>query len=246
MIVARIKETLAALAPINPRYWRWYSHALAQSEAWVPPFFMIVVLAVALLSHAAVGWLGNWHAILAVKVLTWITWLMVGLGANGIVLAQSLAHLWRFGIWGWSRPRWWFELARFLWIAGLLSFLSFGVAVLVPPKNLGPVANHALDMLFRSSKRLVVWSFIAASVGYAASFLLRRPRRGRAFRCIHYFYTLFGGIALVSFAAIAWPPAALWPNGVVLAVEGIAGLGLFVGGCASAAIEMKKSENEEI
>ncbi|HEX7448068.1 MAG TPA: hypothetical protein VF306_11015 [Pirellulales bacterium] len=245
MLIAWIKQTLAPFSRVNPRYWRAYAHALARSDGWAPPMLVLAVLGFALFSGTAIGRLGNWQIILSLKLLTWLAWLVVGVGANLIVIGHSLAHLWRFGVWGWSRPRWWFELARLFWIATLLAFLSFGVAVLVPPKNLGQLVNAALNGLLQGSKYLIVGSFVVATIGYAASFILRRPRRGRAFQCVHYFYTLLGGIAFITYAATAWPPAVIWPNGAVLMATGIAGIGLFAGGVVSTMLAASRREKAE-
>ncbi len=49
----------------------------------------------------------------------------------------------------------------------------------------------------------------------------------------------------ITFAATAWPPAVMWPNGAVLMATGIAGIGLLVGGVVSTLLAASRSEEAD-
>jgi hypothetical protein len=166
-------------------------------------------------------------------IATWTTWLIVGVGASSIVAGQSIKAGLRLGIVGWTRPRWWFELSRLLWIAGLFLGLTTGFALLAPANKVGRWLKGVTEVMFGCSKLCFCAFFLAATIGYALSFIGRRPRTGRAFECTHYFYVGFGGIGLITYAAIAWPPQRLWPDGVLSAISGAIAVAVFIFGGAS-------------
>ena len=226
-MIAWLRKTISSLAPIGPHRWLDASRALARADGWVPPMSLISLFGMLLFSN------GLFVKVPVMLIITWVTWLVVGLGALAIVAARSLHTCARYGALGWTRPRWWFELARLLWIVGLFSLLSVGLHAFAPANNVGRGMNVVSEWLFVFGKCCFPGFFLAATVGYGISFARRLPRRGRAFECTQYFYTLSGGIGFVTFVAMAWPPLRPWPNAALVCVVGLAGMVFLIGGVSS-------------
>jgi hypothetical protein len=224
-------KILACLRPINPIHWPILSRSLAAGHGWMPPMLMIAALGTMSGLNVAFGQLG---------LATWITWFVVGSLATWIVAARSGRNLFRFGPWGFTRPRCWFESARLLFIVTLFAALTLVLSFSLPRAGGLRLPGAARDLLYESGKWSAAGFFFAATAGYAISFVRRLPRRGQAFELVHYFYTIIGGLFLVTLAAIGWPPPAIWPAGVVTALLGVAGLSIFIGGFVTVIIRFER------
>jgi hypothetical protein len=133
------------------------------------------------------------------------------------VTLQSLCNLKQLRFVGCSRPRWWFELSRICWITFV--FLALAIAL----ARFGQLANDGLPLtvLMPAVPAFLIGFLLFSSTGYAVSLVGGRPRRGRAFECVQYFYWLWinGFVVFIP----------LWSahrfggvNGALLAAVGIA------------------------
>lgn len=233
---AWLRETISSLAPIGPRRWIEASRALARADGWVPPMSLVALFGMVLFSN------GLFVKLPLIWIITWVTWFVVGVGALAIVAARSLRSCARYGMYGWMRPRWWFELSRLLWIVGLFCILSACLPAFAPANNIGRWLTIVLEWMFVLAIYCFPSFFLAATIGYGISFARRLPRRGRAFECTDYFYTFSGAIGVVTFVAYAWLPLRPWPNGAMLCIAGVAGIALLVGGLGSIAMRHERNE----
>jgi hypothetical protein len=85
--------------------------------------------------------------------------------------------------------------------------------------------------------------FLAASTsGYLVSFVSWRWPRGRGFECTHFFYVVVVGVSATGWAVSYYPPAALWPDTVVMTIAGTAGITVLLLGMISIAIMYERRE----
>jgi hypothetical protein len=148
-----------------------------------------------------------------------VTLILVGTGICGYSMARSVRNAWRFGLLGWTRPRWWFELGSIVWMVAVLnvSFLLFAGAV---PGNLrvwlNPFGDAALGLL----RFAFAAGIVLPTVGYAFSLLYRRKPSGRAHACVSFFFGLTVFIA-IGYAVV---PQGGFVEGVALAFLALAGV----------------------
>ena len=169
---------------------------------------------------------------LPTAILTWLTWMIVGVIATVMGTAQSVQNLARYGLHGITRPRWWFEAARIFWAFFLLGLLTL------------PLGLLSLNVLFVMVEIVATFGlfFATASVGYLLTFWQHRRFRGRAFECVNFFYTIVGGVCLVGYAASHWPPANPLIDGFLLAVTGLGGIALLLAGFISGIIQYERRQ----
>ena len=160
-----------------------------------------------------------------------VSWGIVGGMTCLAALARTAKTLHRLGRWGWSRPRWWFEVSSAALGVGMLAVLPIGLAL--PAFDVAAVAN-CVDFIFLAVGIIVavcfVGFFLAAIVGYAVSTVTGKRRSGNAYECVQPFFCQVGGICLVTYAGVNWPPQRLWPDAVWLTALGVVGLALLLGG----------------
>ena len=163
------------------------------------------IVGVVLSLHLGIGrqqnipWLErfNWTAL--------ATWAIVATLAMLLTIHQSASAIWRLGPLGFRRPRWWFELARTSWNVATIAIV--GVLLGLFMNNQQRQFLHPIfAVLFAAFRITAPAFFLFATMGYVLSFVLRLPRRGRAYDCVHYFYWLCGSIGLVTCAGILCPP----------------------------------------
>jgi len=226
---------------IGPRKWLPHMRALANSEGWMPPMLMIAGGGVILTLNVGVGLLANVQLARTFNLLCWCEWILIGGGASTILVARSHRNMVRFGAWGICRPRWWFELARSLWIVFLfvLALVPLGAPFLwkgQPPAIINTIGGLSLLLTCHA----FVLFLSVATVGYGLSFLKGMPRRGHAYQCVRYFYAIVGGICLITYAGLKWPPAVVWLGGVALVTVGIMGAVMLFAGFVSAIRDSEK------
>lgn len=205
------------------RFQTWRS--LARSlDGWAPPMLLFCGLL-----GIGVAWLiAKLTGIKELRSLMLFTWLgMCFVGAASMLAAtfEAARAGRRMGFFGWTRSRWWFELGRVCWFAFMVGAAMLPAALFA---QVFGAPRQWPDWFFRTGKIVAGCTLptfaLAAAVGYALSFISRRPRMGRAYECVHTFFTNLGGIALIGSAVYFWPPANLWPGVVVLIAFGLAGI----------------------
>jgi hypothetical protein len=222
-----------ALRPIAPWHWPEVSRRLAVAHGWIPPMLMIAALG------SAYGMHELWELVLGPQLafplqgLTWLTWFAVGLIATGTVAKRGAGNILRFGPWGLTRPRWWFEVARLVFLVTLIDLLVFLLAMSVWPNAMrGPMAVAA-DLIYGSLRPLFVSWVVVASVGYTLAWLRWLPLRGKAFDCVHYFYVMVVSIVLATSGVLLFEAQRPWFVRVFATTIGAAGAVLFVFGFIS-------------
>ncbi len=200
--------------------------------------FVISLLALILPVNFAIGFLGNNRWVWHLGVFAWFAWVAIGTLTNLLVAYGSVANMMRLGGLGWRRPRWWFELARFLLTTSLI-FTVLALGSISLPQNAPQLAP---GILLRCSAYGFAAFFVSATWGYALSFVRRLPRTGRAHECVLYFYSIVGGIIVVSYAGTLWPPPGAPPNGAAKWVIGLAGVALLSAGVTSMVIRHGRRE----
>lgn len=197
---------------------------------------MIAALGVIVPLNVCIGWLGNVPLMKTFNLLTWIAWFIVGGAATLVVALQSIRNLFRLGLQAMIRHRWWFELARLLWIACLFSTISMAVSLFAIVGDFGFLLLEVMAISF-------VGFMIAASMGYALSFASGKPRHGRAFECVHYFYCILGSIGLLVTAIVTWPEGQFdWSTAIASVVLAVAGIVLMTYSFISTIIRGEKTE----
>ncbi len=177
---------------------------------------------------------------------TWLTWFIVGLIATCTIARRGAGHLVRFGIWGFTRPRWWFEVARLAWLATLLDALVLVFVVSVLPRGLrGPIADVATLPLFVLGPAACAW-IVAATTGYVLAWVRWLPMRGKAFDCVQYFYTIMLSIALAASGVYLFEANKPWFERALAGVIGTVGGVLFVVGFISIIRRWERNERRAV
>lgn len=158
------------------------------------------------------------------------SWGVVGGVALFGAATRTMRALYRFGILGWSRPRWWFEVSSLAWTLFALSILATGL--LISAAHV-PALQRWADAVFSVARSAFMVSFCgffaAAIVGYVTSVITGRRRCGNAYECVQIIFPSVGGLGLLAIACLHWPPQGAWPDGALLAVCGVGGVALLVG-----------------
>ena len=203
---------------------------------------VLAMLANILLLVLSKGFLGAW-IFKALWLGSLVSWSIVGGMTCLAALARTAKTLYRLGVWGWSRPRWWFEVSSAALVVGVLTILPIG---LVLPASDDPAVENCLDFIFPAVRIIIpvcfVGFFLAAIMGYAVSAVTGKRRSGNAYECVEPFFFSAGGICLVTHAGVNWPPQRLWPDGVWLTALGVVGFAMLAGGvvCFAWRSEYKK------
>ncbi len=183
-------------------------------RGWAAPMGVFAACALMFMLSA---WLGGF----------WITPAQVALIVVGVPvclysMARSVRNIWRCGIIGCTRPRWWFEAGSIVWTLTVLDlslFLSaFALGRNPPVWLLGPleVASRLLKFLFPAVVAIPL-------VGYALSLLYRRKPRGKAHACVSFFF----GITVIIMMAFLVVPQGAFVEQIALGFLGLAvGAGL--------------------
>lgn len=161
--------------------------------------------------------IGRQHNIPWAERLNWLalaSWAIVATLAMLLTTSQSVSALRRLGWFGFRRPRWWFELGRATWNVATIAIVGVLLGLFMTNQQrqfLDPV----LAILYTTFRITAPAFLLFATIGYLVSFALRLPRRGRAYDCVNYFYSVSCSLGLVTYAAIRCPPN---PGAVALAI----------------------------
>lgn len=216
-------DSIGSLRQRDRHSWIGRCHWLVRTKSWLAPMQVVAWMAALIALTALVGGIGG--AILSIVGGT--IGLCVSVVASAIAGLESIRNVVRFGGGGVLRPRWWFELARLLWICCLITALAFLAVVLVMMK-FGVSCEAVWQFLLVSTSGLFAGFLVAATAGFVLAFARRRARLGRANQCVRYFYTPIVGVSLLGFATALWPPAAFLPEAVAVATFGAVGIALLM------------------
>jgi hypothetical protein len=222
-----IEHLLGVIRPINPFDWPAHVRRLRTSEGWVPPMMVLAALGVLAGMNWGFGLLGQNGVVRFFNYLSLATWFVVASLATCAVLVDSVRNIARYGFVPLSRPRWWFEVSRTTWIIALVVGLTLPMAHLAAV----PLAMRFADTVFAIVPIAIGMFFVSATLGFAISALTGRPRRGRAYECVQYFYVVFGATFGITAFAIWLPnvaPAVNGPLTVAACVVTASLLGIFV------------------
>lgn len=154
--------------------------------------------------------------------------LLVGPVLCAYSMARSAGHVWRLGVWGWTRPRWWFELGNIAWIVVILDVSLLTLVCPLPP-NLRAWLDPLQKPIFWIFGGVPPCAIVLSGVGCCLSVLHRRRPRGKAFACVIYF---FGMTMLIGMAFLLVPlmPQGAFVETVALAALAVAGLSALLAG----------------
>ncbi len=206
MIPFFLDHLLGFIRPIDPREWPLLIRRLRAADGWMPPMLLIATMMTLSFVGQGIGLLGGNVAIKVYNYVASATWLVVGVISALAVTLDGVNNLRRLGLSGVTRPRWWFELSRLMWMLLLYFALTIWLILVVGEPRFIPVG----DLLFHATRIFAIAFFVASTLGYSISWITKRRRRGRAFECVQYFYCVFGGCGAVTFLAIWIPVRARW------------------------------------
>lgn len=151
------------------------------SAGWQPPMLLVAAMGVAAFCR---GFIGN--SIIATSCLyVWAAcWGTAFLLSSSLALADSTSNLVRFRLRGWTRSRFWFEIARSSCILGVMASL---LTLLIGVAGL-PFTTFVGDLLVRTIIPCFVTFCVASTLGYFTMVVARRPVLGRARQCVDFFY----------------------------------------------------------
>lgn len=186
----------AYFAALDPRLWLPMARAIRVSEGWCPPMMLVAVIGV-------VGFGGGFirgSIVAATCLYAWAScWAVVFSIAASLAFYDSLRNLVRLGVRGYTRSRFWFELARSCCIVAVFAAvltLSFGYAG-------PPIASFVGDILLLAVISCFAVFCIASTIGYLAMLATRQRPAGRAKQCVNFFYPQCLG-ALVMAGFLFW------------------------------------------
>ena len=142
------------------------------------------------------GFLGGPTVATAVLYAWALCWAVVSSVAATFSLSDSLRNLSRFRLRGYTRPRFWFEVARSACILGaILALASFLFAIVGVPDS-----ALSADLLLPAIIFFIFAFFVASTVGYLQLLVSRHRALGRATQCVGFFYPFcLAGITITAF-----------------------------------------------
>lgn len=200
--------------PIAPWHWRAAASHLSRGIGWEPPMMMIAALGVIIPLNICIGLLGNNQFAATFNLTTTITWFIVASIATAMVAARCIHNIRRYGIFGFTRPKWWFECGRLNLVVGMFAGISFPAAFFLPFRD------AVIPALLVTAVASAVFFVVTATVGYVTAFATRSRVNSKAFQCVHYFYCTMVPVILLIASAMCWPQPIFWPNGFLVICGG--------------------------
>jgi hypothetical protein len=173
-----------------------------EPAGWMPAMLVFSSLAVTLMAGAWLGLPIAW-AISVIGVLDLL--------ATAYFVSTGIRRVWRLGVAGPMRPRWWIEIAAIDWTL----IMSCGCFVAVHRKN------WLVELAFTGTTYLLPAFFVFAIAGYLLGLLRGKSVRGSSLELVNFFFWMIVGI-WVSIWAIPGHPAL---GGWLAASAGLVGIG---------------------
>lgn len=236
---AVINSVRCFLTPIAPWHWRDAASHLTRGIGWEPSMMMIAALGIIIPLNVGVGLLGNNQFAVTFNLTTTITWFIVASLATAIVAARCTNNVRRYGVFGFTRPNWWFECGRLSVIVGLFAGISCPAAFFLPFRD------SVIPALLATAAASACLFVFTATVGYIVARVNHSRVNSKAFQCVHYFYCTMVPVTLLITSAICWPQPVFWPNGFLVICGGIASAILCACGMLSVVSRYKQWKNKE-
>ncbi len=207
--MAALKQFIAGFfafqSPVWPHQWLKFARGLVSNIGWMPTMFLWSIFGLVVSVNFGMGRQQNIQWLERFNFWTWITWSIVAVLAIFMTSVRSARTLGRFGLLGPTRPRWWFEIASVAWSVTTISFIGIMLGLFLNSQQ-----RQAFSDVFTPLMAVLLVSlpafFTAATIGYAVSFVGGRRRAGKAYDCVHYFYSIVGSVAVTAYAASLVPP----------------------------------------
>ena len=148
-----------------------------------------------------------------INLSTLLAWIVIGALACGLALRQGFLNLWRYSLCGWTRPHWWFEIARIGLLISVFSVLLLVMLMLIPIQAGAFITGESLALLAGFFGPI---AFLASSIGYVFAWTTGIRLRRKSFQCVHFFYCTIIPIAAMTLLAMLWPQPAFWPGGLLV------------------------------
>jgi hypothetical protein len=200
-----IAAVLAFFSPVLPWHWWSFARRLSTTHGWMPSMMLWAILGVVLSLNFGIGRQQNIPWLERLNWMGLLTWAIVATLAMLLTINQSFTTIWRLGSFGFWRPRWWFELARTSWNVATIAVVGLLLGVFMNNQQ-RQFLEPLFSALFTTSRIMAPSFFLFATMGYLLSFILRLSRRGRAYDCVHYFYSICGSLGIITYATILCPP----------------------------------------
>jgi hypothetical protein len=199
-----VEHLLGFIHPIDPRKWPLVVRRLRAAQGWAPPMLLIATAMTLMFASQGFGLFGGHIVVKLFNFLALATWFVVGVAASFAAVVDGSRNLRRLGLFGLSRPRWWFELSRLAWMAFLFLALSAPILHFAGGFDIAALSSVAIYVFVT----LYAAFMTSGTTAYLLSIFTRRRRSGRAFECVEYFYWLCG-ILFWAVMVVVWLPARL-------------------------------------
>ena len=194
----------ALRSPLSPCHWWKFARGFASGNGWVPSVFLWSNTGVVASLNLLAGGKQNFGWLQRTCQIGSITWAIVAVLAMFATVTTAVSVIRRLGTFGLTRPRWWFELGRVGWHLTTISLVGIALCLSVDNRLLTLLSSAqtiALNVLLIAFPVF----FFATSVGYVLSFLRRLPRSGRAYDCVHFYYSIIGSVGALTCAVLLVP-----------------------------------------
>ncbi len=215
-----LRALIVSCNPIGPRMWLPMADALSRCSGWMPSMLLVAMFGTTMLLSVLIGQWINGPIAHVLNVVTWLTWGLVSCLAMSIGCIHSVRNLQRLGLRSVLRFRIWFELGRLSWHTAFLGFVvAATVSFVAGALNFRQVEPIGWSTGTATVESLLVVIAVTGTIGYAFAFARWRIPTGRAFECVNFFLPMASGFYLIVYAFDRWPPAAIWPDGIITALS---------------------------
>ncbi len=210
---------------------------------WYPPMLVISGAGVLIGAYQLTGQILNPQAMIPIGAGQSLLAIALEIYATVGQMFEASHYLGCLGIRGFSRPLSGFELSRFSWML-LLFLISMFVAVLLCQWQWPQYAawSKLFGYVVLALGCLGVTFLSASSMGYVMALIRWRMPQGRGFECTHFFYVIIVGVSTTGWSVAYYPPAAFWPDGIILSIGGLVGISVPLAGMISIAMLNERRE----
>ena len=175
---------------------------------------MIAALGVIIPLNVGVGLAGNNQFAATFNLTTTMTWFIVASIATILVASRCICNIGRYGVFGFTRPNWWFECGRLSVIISLFAGISCPAAFFLPFRD------TAIPILLATVVATAALFVVTATIGYLSALVNRSRFNSKAFQCVHYFSCIMVPEVLLMTSAMCWPQPVFWPHGFLVICGG--------------------------